>query len=192
MRATLGLLSICAIQRLGCSAFASAPANALLRSRIHALAPSSALGIERRSRFPAGLRGGSAAALPSMSMSSDASGRSKDPMSVVQRQLEVYNTRDIDAFMTLFSEDCTLVDLQTGNVLATGHAEIRPRYVKRFTESEVHAEVTGRLSNGRVVVDREVITGLPDGGAANVMAVYQVNEAGLINRVQFVWENITK
>jgi hypothetical protein len=30
-----------------------------------------------------------------------------------QRQLEIYNKRDVNEFMTLFSEDCQLVDLQT-------------------------------------------------------------------------------
>lgn len=73
-------------------------------------------------------------------------------------------------------------------MLAKGHAEIRPRYEKRFSESPVFCEVVGRLCNGRVVVDREVITNLPGGGSANVLAVYQVNDEGLINRVQFVWE----
>ena len=37
---------------------------------------------------------------------------------------------------------------------------------------------------GRVVVDKELITGLPDGKEANCMAVYQVNDQGLICRVQ--------
>jgi hypothetical protein len=37
----------------------------------------------------------------------------------------------------------------------------------------------------RVVVDKELITGLPDGKEANCMAVYQVNEKGLISRVSF-------
>ena len=30
-----------------------------------------------------------------------------------QRQLEVYNKRDVEEFMTLFADDCVLVDLQT-------------------------------------------------------------------------------
>jgi hypothetical protein len=33
-------------------------------------------------------------------------------------------------------------------------------------------------------VDKELITGLPDGKEANCMAVYQVNEQGLISRVR--------
>jgi len=81
---------------------------------------------------------------------------------------------------------------QTGSILAKGHAEIRPRYEKRFTESPVSCEVMGRMCNGRVVVDRERISNLPGGGEANVLAVYQVDDQGLISRVQFVWENVVK
>ncbi len=38
------------------------------------------------------------------------------------------------------------------------------------------------------MVDREFITGLPDGAAANCLAVYHVDAAGHIARAQFVWE----
>jgi len=31
---------------------------------------------------------------------------------VIQRQLEIYNDRNVDEFMKLFSADCELVDLQ--------------------------------------------------------------------------------
>ena len=48
------------------------------------------------------------------------------------------------------------------------------------------------MCNGRVVVDRERISNLPGGGEANVLAVYQVDDQGLISRVQFVWENVVK
>ena len=33
-------------------------------------------------------------------------------MHVIQRQLEIYNDRNVDEFMKLFSADCELVDLQ--------------------------------------------------------------------------------
>jgi len=48
------------------------------------------------------------------------------------------------------------------------------------------------MAIGSVVVDKELITGLPDGKEANCMAVYQVNERGLICLVQFVWEDVVR
>jgi len=114
-----------------------------------------------------------------------------DPLAVIQRQLEVYNKRDVEEFMTLFSDDCSLVDLQTGTELARGKESIRERYVKRF-QQPVHCTLHSRVAIGRVVVDKELITGLPDGKEANCMAVYQVNLQGLICRVQFVWEDVVR
>jgi hypothetical protein len=90
MRLFLRLVSLCAVQRLGSSAFAF---PALAQHRPAALAL----------RGGAGLR---------MSSSSTGGAHSKDPMHVIQRQLEIYNDRNVDEFMKLFSADCELVDLQ--------------------------------------------------------------------------------
>ena len=59
------------------------------------------------------------------------------------------------------------------------------RYVERF-KSPVHAELLGRLICGNTVVDREVITGLPEDAEADCMATYVVRD-GLISKIQFVW-----
>lgn len=40
---------------------------------------------------------------------------------------------------------------------------------------------------GEVVIDREIISGLPDGAAADCMATYFVKD-GLIRRMEFVWQ----
>ena len=109
---------------------------------------------------------------------------SSEPLAVIQRQLEIYNKRDVDEFMTLFAEDCALLDLQTGTELARGKDSIRERYTKRFASPGLKCILHARMAIGRVVVDKELITGLPDGKEANCMAVYQVNEQGLICRVR--------
>eukprot|EP00287_Rhodomonas_sp_CCMP768_P001046 CAMPEP_0196745722 /NCGR_PEP_ID=MMETSP1091-20130531/62915_1 /TAXON_ID=302021 /ORGANISM="Rhodomonas sp., Strain CCMP768" /LENGTH=118 /DNA_ID=CAMNT_0042092547 /DNA_START=110 /DNA_END=466 /DNA_ORIENTATION=- len=115
----------------------------------------------------------------------------RTPVEAAEVQLKWYNERNVDEFLTVFSDDCVLQDLRTGEILATGKAEIRPRYEKRFS-TPVHAKLVGRLNVGNVVTDQEHITGLPDGAEATVLAVYHVTPDGLINRVQFVWENVTK
>ena len=45
----------------------------------------------------------------------------------LQRQLEIYNKRDVEEFMTLFSDDCQLVDLQTVRTVALGILTFRNR-----------------------------------------------------------------
>ncbi len=50
----------------------------------------------------------------------------------------------------------------------------------------MHSELLGRLVLGDVVVDREIISGLPDGAVADCLATYHVVD-GKIARMQFVW-----
>ena len=78
-----------------------------------------------------------------------------------------------------------VIDSESGKVIARSAAELRPRYVERF-RSPVHCELVGRLHLGDTVVDREVITGLPDGAVADCMATYTVR-GGRIQRMSFVW-----
>eukprot|EP00882_Tetradesmus_deserticola_P011467 GHRQ01012132.1.p2 GENE.GHRQ01012132.1~~GHRQ01012132.1.p2 ORF type:complete len:160 (+),score=28.46 GHRQ01012132.1:288-767(+) len=105
---------------------------------------------------------------------------------VVQRQLEAYNARDLGAFMDLLAEDCVATDAVTGAVLGTGKAELRKRYKARF-QTDVHSELLGRLCLGSVVVDREIITGLPDRGVADCLATYHCRN-GKIHKMEFVWQ----
>ncbi|KAL6745236.1 hypothetical protein V8C86DRAFT_2984426 [Haematococcus lacustris] len=109
-------------------------------------------------------------------------------LELINKQLRLYNARDLDAFMEMFSEDVHVSDTVTGAVLARSKAELRPRYEARFS-SPVHCELVGRLALGNVVVDREIITGLPDDGVAECMATYLVCPDSMkIKTVQFVWK----
>lgn len=105
---------------------------------------------------------------------------------VVQKQLEAYNARDIDAFMALMADDCVAKDAVTGAIMAQGHEQLRVRYGNRF-KTAVYSELLGRLCLGDVVVDREIISGLPDGAVADCLATYHC-KAGRITRMEFVWQ----
>lgn len=80
----------------------------------------------------------------------------------------------------------TAIDQLTGAELGRGHAALRARYASRF-QTAVHSELLGRLVLGAVVVDREIITGLPDGGAADCLATYHIAD-GKIQKMEFVWQ----
>lgn len=115
-------------------------------------------------------------------------GTAQQAAALVNRQLELYNSRDVDAFMSIVADDVLVMDGVTGAVLAQGKEQLRPRYVERF-KTPVHCELLGRLVLGNVVVDREIITGLPDGGEADCMATYVCDlEAGKITKMTFVWQ----
>jgi hypothetical protein len=74
----------------------------------------------------------------------------------------------------------------TGATIAEGTAALRERYSGRF-QTAVHSELLGRLCLGDVVVDREIISGLPSGAAADCLATYLVRN-GKIVRMEFVWQ----
>lgn len=66
------------------------------------------------------------------------------------------------------------------------HCYCRKRYEARF-QTDVHSELLGRLCLGNVVVDREIISGLPDAAVADCLATYHC-ESGKIKKMSFVWQ----
>lgn len=103
-----------------------------------------------------------------------------------QRQLDAYNTHDIDAFAACYTEDVQWFNLRTGELLGQGRATLHADYGAMFTAwPNVHATLTSRSVVGPVAFDREVVTGR-GADPLHAMAVYDVNEHGLIAKVWFV------
>jgi hypothetical protein len=75
----------------------------------------------------------------------------------VQKQLEAYNARDIDAFMEWWSDDCEYYEFPA-RLLASGAAQIRERHVARFKEPNLFGKLIRRSVVGNLVVDQEVAT----------------------------------
>ncbi len=96
----------------------------------------------------------------------------------VQKQLEAYNARDIDAFMLWWAEDCEYYEFPT-RLLARGTAEIRERHIARFQEPNLHGRLIKRIAAANVVVDQETVTRtFSDGpGEVDVVAIYEVADA---------------
>jgi hypothetical protein len=97
------------------------------------------------------------------------------PEEIVREQLDAYNARDIERFMKCWHADARMYEFPD-KLMATGHAEIRPRHVARFTETNLHAELLSRTSVGNVVVDRERVKRMFEGreGTVDVIAIYEV------------------
>jgi hypothetical protein len=107
------------------------------------------------------------------------------PLAVVQAQLDAFNAKDIDALMRAYAPDAQQFALH-GDRLASGHDEIRPRYVARFTEPDLHARLLSRIVMGNVVTDLEIITrNFPEGvGTLEMLCIYEVTD-GCIKRASF-------
>lgn len=107
------------------------------------------------------------------------------PLAVVQAQLDAYNAKDIDALLATYAEDAQQYVLH-GERIAQGHAEMRPRFLARFAEPDLHARLLSRTVMAGVVVDYELITrNFPEGlGTLEMLCVYEVAN-GRIQRASF-------
>jgi hypothetical protein len=107
------------------------------------------------------------------------------PLSVVQSQLDAFNAKDIDALMRAYAPDAEQFTLH-GERYANGHDEIRPRYIARFTEPDLHARLLNRTVMGNIVTDLELITrNFEEGlGTLEMLCIYEVLD-GRIRRATF-------
>ena len=107
------------------------------------------------------------------------------PLAVVQAQLDAFNAKDIDALLRTYAPHAEQFALH-GERLAKGHEELRPRYLARFSEPDLHARLLSRNVMGNFVTDFELITrNFPEGlGTLEMLCVYEVID-GRIRRASF-------
>jgi hypothetical protein len=108
-----------------------------------------------------------------------------DPAEVVGRQLEAYNAKDIDVFMSCWADDAQYFAFPS-ELLAEGATQIRERHIARFQEPNLFGKLVSRMNVGNLVVDREIVTrNFPEGpGRVDVIAIYEV-EGGKIAKAWF-------
>ena len=112
--------------------------------------------------------------------------KAMSPEAIVQRQLDAYNAKDIDALLATYALDAEQHVLH-GGMIAAGHAAMRLRFLERFAEPDLHARLLSRIVVGHVVVDHESITrNFPEGrGTLELLCLYEVRD-GLIRKASFV------
>jgi hypothetical protein len=102
---------------------------------------------------------------------------------IVQKQLEAYNNRDIDAFMATYSQDIKLYNYP--NELTTeGQEQMRKSYKEWFDKTpDLNAHIKKRMVIGNKVIDEEQVTA--NGQIFHAIAIYEI-ENGLIKKVTFI------
>ena len=104
---------------------------------------------------------------------------------LVQRQLEAYNARDIDAFLACYAPEVRVEDLD-GDRLLDGHDAVASHYRALLADNpRLRTSLLDRISVGRYVIDEELVAGRADGRTLHVVAVYRVVD-GLIDSVRFI------
>ena len=98
-----------------------------------------------------------------------------DPAAVVQRQLDAFNARDINALLATYAEDAQMFE-HPSKLLASGSKALRERFTARFQEPNLQAALLSRIVMDNIVVDHEeVARTFPEGaGKIRLLMIYEV------------------
>jgi putative hydrolase of HD superfamily len=107
------------------------------------------------------------------------------PLEVVQAQLNAYNAKDIEALLATYWPKAEQY-ATGGELLARGYEQMRPRFLARFAEPNLHARLLSRQVAGNMVADLELIERtFPEGvGSIEMLCIYEVFD-GRILRATF-------
>ena len=107
----------------------------------------------------------------------------ESPEAIVQRQLNAYNARNIDAFMDTYADDIELYDFP-GKLSSKGKEEMRKDYADFFKNvNNLYCEIENRIVIGNKIIDKEKVRA--GKRTFHAVAVYEV-EKGKIKRVTFI------
>ena len=105
------------------------------------------------------------------------------PESIVQKQVEAYNARDIDAFMAAFSNNIQLLNFPNEQA-SKGKDQVRAIFEPYFTNTlDLNAAIKNRIVLGNKVIDQEYIT--ENGNHKTVVAIYEIQN-GKISKITFI------
>jgi hypothetical protein len=100
---------------------------------------------------------------------------SDQPEAVVQRQLDAYDSRDLAALLATYADDAEMCE-HPSKLLARGTAGLRERFLARFEEPNLHAQLLKRIVMGDIVIDYERVNrSFPEGfGTIELVMIYEV------------------
>ncbi len=103
---------------------------------------------------------------------------------LAQGQLDAYNNRDVEKFLTFYETNVKVYRLNTNEVICDDFEKFRNMYVDLFAEFPNQVcELKSRIILSESVIDEELITGRGS-DPRHVVAIYGFSER-LINRVWF-------
>lgn len=109
------------------------------------------------------------------------------PRELAQLQLEAYNTKDIDRFLSAYSDSVEVFTFPN-KLQYRGIAAMRKNYAGFFERMPaVNCEILSRIVHGQTVIDHEKLTGFENQQLVYAVAIYIVAH-GKIQKVYFVRE----
>ena len=105
------------------------------------------------------------------------------PLALVQRELNAYNARDLEAFLEPYAEDVEIYTFPA-KLETKGKEAMRKTYAFLKQVPALHCEITERIIQGNTIIDKERVTGFGN-KAVEAVAIYQI-EGNKIKRVYFI------
>lgn len=82
------------------------------------------------------------------------------PVKLVQRQVNAYNERNIDAFLEPYAEDVEIYTFPD-KLIYKGKDNMRKDYSDMFKKlTDLHCEITERIIQGNIIIDKESVSGI--------------------------------
>ncbi|MCD1118249.1 amidohydrolase family protein [Chryseobacterium turcicum] len=107
------------------------------------------------------------------------------PEMLVQKQVNGYNARNIDAFLEPYSEDAELYTFPN-KLISKGKDAMRTSYTEMFKRlPELHCEIKNRIVNDNFVIDQESVSGMRKDKKVEATAIYEIKD-GKIIKVYFL------
>ena len=106
---------------------------------------------------------------------------------IVQRQLDYYNSHDLEGFISLYSKNIKIYNLLNNNIIMEGEEALRNNYKERFEVLKVNEKLKNRIVIGNKVIDEEEVRGLKVNEVVKAVAVYEIKN-NLIENVWFIFE----
>lgn len=96
---------------------------------------------------------------------------------VVQKQLDTYNNKDIDGFMSVIAQNVAVHDFTTGEITVEGFEACKKIYSALFEASpKLHSKILTRIVFENKVIDHEYITGRKGSDTPiELVLIYEVN-----------------
>ena len=109
------------------------------------------------------------------------------PFQVVQENLDFYNQRNIDGFISSFVDSVSLYTFGKDEPVAQGKEAIRILYNDLFISSpKLHSTILNRVVLGNKVIDHEYIVGRKGSDVPiELMMIYEVSD-GKISRMTVI------
>ncbi len=114
---------------------------------------------------------------------SDQAGK-RAPSAVAQALVDAYNAHDVEGILKTYDANSVARRLPGGEVILTGHAEIRRKFETSFQRSpDARVEVVQRIVDGDFVIDKEKITGTVEGKAVERYGtvIYEIRDGRIVN-----------